>query len=167
MLLAEHAHAHVLEHRQRIGQHHRAAEPVELEAERLGGGAERPVQRERERCVVRQRLDLAHVGHRATRGHALAVLRRKALPQRFEQLDAPSLAFGVDRGVAQLVGPAARLRQGGLELLRSKAGTWPGVVRTVKWMRASTVSPSTSEVGAGSGERREQDALQPHPQVGR
>jgi hypothetical protein len=169
MLLAEDAHAHVLEHRQRIGQHHLAAEPVELEAERLGGGAERPVQRERERCVLRQRLDLADVGHRATRGHALAVLWREGTAPALEQLDPPSLAFGVDQRVAQLVGPAARrFGKAGLELLAVESGHLAGC-RAHREMdaREHGVAQQHVEVGARSGERREQDALQPHPQVGR
>ena len=51
--------------------------------------------------------------------------------------------------VAQLVGPAPRGRgKRASSSLRSNAGTWPGVVRTMKWMRASTVSPSSTSKSA-------------------
>ena len=48
VLLAEHAHAQVFEHRQAVGQHHRVAQAIELETQRTVRCAERAVQRERQ-----------------------------------------------------------------------------------------------------------------------
>jgi hypothetical protein len=169
MLLAEHAHAHVLEHRQRVGQHHGLAEPVELEAERAGAGAERPVERERERRVGRERGDLAHVGHRAARRNALAVVGRERRAPALEELDAARLAFGVDEGVAKLVGPAPRrLGKARLDLLaierRDVAGR--GAHHQVDACQHG-IAQQHVEIGGSAGEGRHQDALHLHPQIGR
>ena len=95
---------------------------------------------------------------------ALAVRRREGRAPALEQRRCRrGLALGVDRARRAARRPSgARPRRAALRArVRSIAGTWPGVVRTVKWMRASTVvAQQHVEFGAGAVERREQDALE-------
>ena len=168
VVLAEHARAHVFEHRQAVGQHHGRAEVVDLEAQAAGGRAERPVQAQRERLVGRHRRDLEQVGHRGARAVALAVDLRETARPALEQLHAARLASLVDERVAQLVVPAPR-RIGEPRLQRAQVDLGH-VARTRAdgevHARQDGMAERDVEVGTLAVEGVHQQALELEPQRG-
>ena len=73
----QHLHPHPLEHRQAVGQRHRSAQAEQLEAQRVGRGLERTIERHAERLGVGQLVHHFDVGHRGTRREILAVAGRE------------------------------------------------------------------------------------------
>jgi len=168
VVLAHHAHAHALEHRQAVGEHDRGAAPVDLQAPDLGLGAQRPVQRQRQRLLGRELRQLGHVGQRGARAHALAVIGRQGGGPALEQFEAARLAFGVDECVAQLVDPAPRRqRQPGLELPALDRGRGAGGrADHIVDARQRPLAQLHVELGRGAAQRLHQDALAAHAQLG-
>ena len=98
---------HVLQHRERVGEHHRAAPDLEeLEAQpplsRLEGAVEAHLD-----AVLLDALHLLHVEHRDPRGVVLSVVGTERVAVAPEQARAALLAEGLEQGVVQVVGPGA------------------------------------------------------------
>jgi len=169
IVLAEHAHAHVLEHRQAVGQNDSAAAPIDLEAQRAGLRAQRPRQGQRQRRLDRERVDLQHVGHRRARVGAFAVAGREAGAPALEQFEPAAFADGVDQRVAQLVVPAPRGRgEPGFELLDVHLRHLPGRgAHGEVDAGQDDVAELDVELGAGAGVGGHQDALEADAQLGR
>ncbi len=168
VVLAHHAHAHVLEHRQAVGQHDRRPQVVDLEAQAVRIAAQRPVQRQAQRLLGRQRIDLEHVRHRSAGTVDLAVHLREGGAPAFQQRHARALAGLVDQRVAQLVVPAPRRRGQpcfdlaavvGRHLARRRAD---GEVHP----RQQRVAEQYAEVGALAGKGLHQDGLELLAQLG-
>ena len=108
-LLLEHAQAHVLEHRQHVGQRDALPGARELEAQQLAALLERSRERHRELDLASGELiDAVDVGHRGARRHLLLIRDRDRLGIGAKQPVAFLLAAGVDQAVAQDVAPRAR-----------------------------------------------------------
>ena len=168
-MFAQHAHAHVLEHRQAVGQHDGAPQSIELEAQAPGLGAERPVQGQRQRFLGAQSGDLQHVGHGRARAQTFAVTERKAGTPALEEFQAAAFAFGLDQRVAQVFIPAPR---GGGELRLQRLAVHLGNLarrgahREVN-AREDRVAQLNVEFGTAALVRLRQDALELDAQVGR
>ena len=169
VLLAEHAHAQVFEHRQAVGQHHRVAQAIELETQRAVRRAERAVQRERKGRLSRQAVQLVHVRHRIAGAVAVAVGEREGRAPAIEQADTAGLTFAVDQRVSQLIDPAPR-RRGELVLhvLVIDLGHLPrGGSHGEVDARKAAVAELHIEVRPRSRKRRHQDALELDAQISR
>ena len=163
----DHAQAHVFEHRQAVGQHQRSAAPIDLQAERARVGRGQRIERQRERCLGRQRLEFAHVGHGIAGRNAVAVGRRERRAPALEERPAGRLALGLDQGIAQFVIPAARGRgQLALDLGAVELGNLArrGADREVD-ARQRCVAQRHIEVDHGAAECPQQDALELDAQV--
>ena len=106
--LVEDLQAHVFQHRQTVGECHRRAKMVELEAQRSGRGLERPIQGHAQRLGFGEFLHDLNVGDRGPGGEILAVRRGKGSAELPGKLGAASLSHSLDQRLFQIVGPAAR-----------------------------------------------------------
>ncbi len=117
-LLLDDAQAHVLEHRQDVGQGDGVVLARQLEAQHAPGMLERAIQRHGQIGLApRQLLEPVDVGHGLAGGHLRLIAGRHRRAVGGEQPGALLLAVRVDQGVVQPIGPGARrLDQARLEL---------------------------------------------------
>ena len=109
--------AHVLEHRQDLGQRDRRARAEQLAAHRAAGCLERTVEAHAQAVGDAELLDAPDVGHRGAREPVGAVGRRERVAVAAEQVVAALLAALLDQRVGEVVRPLARgLRDPGLDL---------------------------------------------------
>ncbi len=166
-LLRQHAHAHVLEHRQRVRQRDRFARAIHLEAEATGRHLERPIEVERE-ATEPQAVESLHVGDRRARRHVLAVRRRERVAEALAQLRRPRLALLVVQRLAQVVFPApGRVRQSPLDIAPVVGGN-PSRIRPHGHVdaRQRRIGEQHVEVRGAAVERLQQDRLELATQFG-
>ena len=105
--LADHPEAHMLQHRQHVGQRHRRAEAVELEIQRAGVGVDPPVKVHGEGGAAAQFLDALDVADRHIGLERVAISRRKSAAIAVVVRGAVRLAEVLDQRVLEIVGPVA------------------------------------------------------------
>ena len=152
----------MLEQGQRVRQHQRLTEAIDLQAQRAGLRAIPLVQRQGQRRLRRQAGELAHIRQRIARGNLVAVVDGEGGAPGLEQGQSRGLAFGVDQGVAQLVVPAAcRRGQLALDVLALERGHLARR-RTNRELdsRQRRVAQQDVEFGMGAVQRRQQDVLE-------
>ena len=103
-MFGEHAHAHVLKHRQRLGQRNRSAEMDDLEAQIAVMGIR--IERHVDVVIGIQYGQRTHVGRSDLGGHLLDISGRQG-PRLVRQRDALLLTHLTDQFLAQLVVPVA------------------------------------------------------------
>ena len=106
--LIEDLEAHVLQHRQAVGERHRPAAAEQLEAQRARRGFQRTIQRHAQRLRVGEPRHHLDVGHGGTRLEVLAVAGRECRAELPEQRVAARLAQRLDERVLEIVLPAPR-----------------------------------------------------------
>ncbi len=168
VVLAHHTYAHVLEHRQAVRQHHRRAQPIDLEAQGARAAAQWPVQGQAQALFGRQRGDLQDIGHGGARLEAFPIDLRKGCAPALEELHAAPFADLVDECVAQFVVPAARgRRERGFDLAAvdgrhlARLGAY-GEVHP----RQQRLAEQHVEIGAKAGKGVHQDGLELLAQLG-
>ena len=167
-LLRQHAHAHVLEHRQRLGQRDRFAGAIDLESETARRRFQRAIQVQRQ-AAEREAVEPAHIGHRGARGNILAVRRWKRVAEALEELCGARLALLVVQRLAQIVLPAPRgVGQAPLHFA-AVVRTNPARRRAHRHVdtRQHRVGQQNVEVRGCAVERLQQDRLELAPQFGR
>ena len=108
--LVEHPEAHALEHRQAVGQRHRAATMKQLETQRARHRLQRTIQRHAQRLLVGESRHHLDVGHGGPRFEILAIARGERGAKVTEQRVAAGLAQRLDERVLEVVFPAPRRR---------------------------------------------------------
>ena len=156
----------MFEHRQHVGQRHRAALVIDLEVQLGGLRLQRAVQVDAQPAVLHGGLDPLDVVHRGLGGERLAVAGREGVGVAHHQVGAGLVAAGVHQRVLELVGPVARrLHQPRLDLshriVRRPAGL--GLDDEVD-ARQHALGELRGEGGAGAVQRRLQDRLHAPPQ---
>ena len=160
--------AHVLQHRERVGEHHGTAPGLEeLEAQPPLRRLQRAVEAHLDAAFL-DPLHLLHVEHRHPGGVALAVVRAERVAVAPEQAGALLLAEGLQQGVAKIVGPGAAHRlQAALQVLDVVAR------RALRVDVDDEPDPGQDrfrekhrELGVGAAERLLQDPLDHQPAGG-
>ena len=106
--LVDDPQAHVLQHRQDIGQRQRTVAVEYLEAQIAVGRAVPPIQFHRDVAGFQHGVDPADIDDRLGRREKLPVLHRKRLPEPVEQRQPGAFALGLRQRVREVVGPVAR-----------------------------------------------------------
>ena len=107
-MLVEHLEAHVLEHRQAVGQCDRRAAMEKLEAQRSGRCLARAIQRHAERLGIGELRHHLDVGHGRARRELFAIARGKGSAELTVELIAARFADGVDQCILEVVFPTPR-----------------------------------------------------------
>ena len=160
---------HVLQHRERVGEHHRAAPDLEeLEAQPPLRRFERAVEAHLD-AVLPDALHLLHVEHRDPRGVGLAVVGAEGLAVAPEQARAVLLAEGLEQRVVQIVGPGAAHREEAALQVRDVVARGPlriDVDDEVEPGQHRLRQPHR-ELGVRPAERLLEDPLDHQPALGR
>ena len=167
--LVDDPQAHVLEHRQDVGQGNARAGAAELEADQGVVVLERAIERHLEIALAPgDPVDAGEVGDRGARRHLLLIGERDRVAIGAIEPVALLLAVGVDQRVAQQVGPGARgLEQLALELLRIDVpGDAVGRAHDELDAGQDRFRKLRLEVDLGAVERPQQDLLVFAPQHG-
>ena len=157
--------AHILQHRQRVGERDRPAPELEqLEAQPPFPGFERPVKAHLD-AVLPDALHLLDIEHRDAGGIDLAIVRAEGLPVAPEQAGAGLLAEAVEQGVAQIVRPcAADGPEPPFEVRQVVLRPVPGLdAHDEKQPRQHRFRQAHGELGIGRAERLFEDSLDDPP----
>ena len=126
--LRHHPEAHVLEHRQDVGQRQHLAGLVDLEPQFVRPGLDRTIEVHPERLVGERLFDLADVEHRGLRIAALPVGARERFGVAPVETVAGLLAVLLDQRAVQLVAPASGcVAQPGFDVADFVAGNRTGL----------------------------------------
>ncbi len=160
--------AHVLEHRQHVGEEERLPGPEQLEGKVVQGRLERNVEAHADVAVGVEPLDPVDVEHRLAGREVLPVGAGERVAVPLEERGAVLLAELIREGIAQVVGPGARrLGEPGLDLadvvLRDRALL--GVDDHVE-AREHRFRDACRVVDARTAESLPEDVLDPLPILG-
>ena len=105
--LADHAEAHILQHRQDVGQRQRLVRVVDPEMDPEIVEAGRAPEVGRDRAGAEDAVDLRDIGQRLAGAVAFAIARRESVLVKLENLQPFGLAMGLGKRLAERVAPVA------------------------------------------------------------